>query len=238
MLLLQPAGLPAPKQLSPPPSMSVAPGSAFPLPRPLGLGPALPLPGEEELAKALEQDSALEGLCKPLFCKLCNVTLNSAQQAQAHYQGKNHSKKLRNYYAANSCPAPARMSNSVEPAVTSIVPVTSQMGPSKPGGRIIMATENDYCKLCDASFSSPAVAQAHYQGKNHAKRLRLAEAQSNSFPDPSDVGKRRPRKEGSEYKMMQNRRTPYAVQNNAVIDAFQEGQSQRLSEIVQANLQG
>ncbi|XP_028930183.1 zinc finger matrin-type protein 3 isoform X2 [Ornithorhynchus anatinus] len=219
MILLQPAGLPAPKQLSPPPSMSVAPGSAaslpFSLPRPLGLGAALPLPGEEELSKAVEQDSALEGLCKPLFCKLCNVTLNSAQQAQAHYQGKNHSKKLRNYYAANSCPAPARMNNSVEPAVTSIVPVSPQMGSSKPGGRIIMATENDYCKLCDASFSSPAVAQAHYQGKNHAKRLRLAEAQSNSFPDPSDVGKRRPRKEGNEYKMMQNRRTPYAVQNNA-----------------------
>lgn len=28
----------------------------------------------------------LEELCKPLCCKLCNVTLNSAQQAQAHYQ--------------------------------------------------------------------------------------------------------------------------------------------------------
>jgi matrin type zinc finger protein 3 len=46
--------------------------------------------------------------------------------------------------------------------------------------RVILATENDYCKLCDASFSSPAVAQAHYQGKNHAKRLRLAEAQQSS----------------------------------------------------------
>lgn len=46
--------------------------------------------------------------------------------------------------------------------------------------RVILATENDYCKLCDASFSSLAVAQAHYQGKNHAKKLRLAEAQQNS----------------------------------------------------------
>ncbi len=47
--------------------------------------------------------------------------------------------------------------------------------------RVILATENDYCKLCDASFSSLAVAQAHYQGKNHAKKLRLAEAQQNSI---------------------------------------------------------
>jgi matrin type zinc finger protein 3 len=46
--------------------------------------------------------------------------------------------------------------------------------------RVILATENDYCKLCDASFSSLAVAQAHYHGKNHAKKLRLAEAQQNS----------------------------------------------------------
>lgn len=34
----------------------------------------------------VEQDPSLEELCKPLSCKLCNVTLNSAQQAQAHYQ--------------------------------------------------------------------------------------------------------------------------------------------------------
>lgn len=56
------------------------------------------------------------------------------------------------------------------------VQLVSFMGAS----RVILATENDYCKLCDASFSSPAVAQAHYQGKNHAKRLRLAEAQQSS----------------------------------------------------------
>ncbi|KAE8603890.1 hypothetical protein XENTR_v10014494 [Xenopus tropicalis] len=41
---------------------------------------------DEELAKVLEQDPSLEDLCRPLSCKLCNVTLNSAQQAQAHYQ--------------------------------------------------------------------------------------------------------------------------------------------------------
>lgn len=33
-----------------------------------------------------EDSLGLEELCKPLYCKLCNVTLNSAQQAQAHYQ--------------------------------------------------------------------------------------------------------------------------------------------------------
>lgn len=197
-------------------SVATRPRATSPLspPKSLGLGPAFYHAQDEELAKVVEQDPMLEELCKPLCCKLCNVTLNSAQQAQAHYQGKNHSKKLRNYYAANSCPAPTRMSNSVEPVPPQVVSLPAQMGSSKPGGRVILATENDYCKLCDASFSSPAVAQAHYQGKNHAKRLRLAEAQNNSFSDASELGKRRTRKEGNEYKMMQNRRNMYTVQNN------------------------
>uniref|UniRef100_A0A2D4PGK6 Zinc finger matrin-type protein 3 n=1 Tax=Micrurus surinamensis TaxID=129470 RepID=A0A2D4PGK6_MICSU len=203
MILLQRSGFPPLPLPETPPSlpMSVAtrPTATLRLspPKPLGPGPSLPLAQDEELTTRGEQDPLLEELCKPLCCRLCNVTLNSAQQAQAHYQGKNHSKKLRNYYAASSCPAPARGSS------------------PKPGGRVILATENDYCKLCDASFSSPAVAQAHYQGKNHAKRLRVAEAQNNSFLESPEVAsKRKARKEGNEFKMMQNRRNVYAVQNN------------------------
>ncbi|XP_075058260.1 zinc finger matrin-type protein 3 [Mixophyes fleayi] len=159
----------------------------------------------------VEQEASLEDLCKPLSCKLCNVTLNSAQQAQAHYQGKNHSKKLRNYHASSSCPASSRLSHTIE----TVSPGSSSpnvTGP-KSGGRVILATENDYCKLCDASFSSPVVAQAHYQGKNHAKRLRLAETPTNVFMDSAEC-KRRTRKEGNEHKMMQNRRNVCSVQNN------------------------
>ncbi|XP_042313867.1 zinc finger matrin-type protein 3 isoform X1 [Sceloporus undulatus] len=224
MILLQQGGLPLPlpPEKLPPFPMSVASRPTANLrlspQKPLGLGPSLPLTQDEELAPGAEQDSVLEELCKPLCCRLCNVTLNSAQQAQAHYQGKNHSKKLRNYYAANSCLAPTRMSDTLEPATQPVISLQVQGTFSKQGGRVILATENDYCKLCDASFSSPAVAQAHYQGKNHAKRLRLAEAQNNSFSELSEtVGKRRVRKEGNEYKMMQNRRNVYAAQNNTGI---------------------
>ncbi|NP_001089789.1 zinc finger matrin-type 3 L homeolog [Xenopus laevis] len=167
---------------------------------------------DEELAKVLEQDPSLEDLCKPLSCKLCNVTLNSAQQAQAHYQGKNHNKKLRNYCASSSCPASSRMSQTVEmisPQAVSSLNTSS----TKACGRVILATENDYCKLCDASFSSPVVAQAHYQGKNHAKRLRLAETPANCFMDSTEC-KRKTRKEGNEHKVMAMRRNACAVQNN------------------------
>ena len=29
-----------------------------------------------------------------------------------------------------------------------------------------------YCKICGVSFNSPKQAQQHYQGKNHAKKIR------------------------------------------------------------------
>ncbi|MEE6501380.1 hypothetical protein FKM82_004151 [Ascaphus truei] len=175
--------------------------------------PPLEVTQDEELAKLLEQDPSLEDLCKPLSCKLCNVTLNSAQQATAHYQGKNHSKKLRNYCASSSCPASSTMSHSVEPDSSQAASASPNGTSSKSGGRVILATENDYCKLCDASFSSPVVAQAHYQGKNHAKRLRLAEAPSSPCVDSAE-SKRRIRKEGHEHKMTQSRRNACTVQNN------------------------
>lgn len=99
MILLQHAGLPLPKRPSSSPPMSVASRSTgtlqHPPQKPFGQEASLPLAGgEEELPKVGEQDSALEELCKPLYCKLCNVTLNSAQQAQAHYQVREE-KKIR-----------------------------------------------------------------------------------------------------------------------------------------------
>lgn len=90
MILLQQVWLPLPNRPSTSPPMSVAARSTRTLQLPpqkaFGQEASLPLAGEEDLAKRGEPDSALEELCKPLFCKLCNVTLNSAQQAQAHYQ--------------------------------------------------------------------------------------------------------------------------------------------------------
>ncbi|KAJ4943482.1 hypothetical protein JOQ06_005982 [Pogonophryne albipinna] len=189
------------------------------LPGPL-LGQAAPaseLPQDEgSLLGMEEQDDSLGELCKPLYCKLCNVTLNSAQQAQAHYQGKNHNKKLRNFYASSQQPPATRIPEVLEAAgQTSLSsgPNDSDAGRQaqyKGATRVILATENDYCKLCDASFSSLAVAQAHYQGKNHAKKLRLAEAQqiSSNLESSNEAAPRRNRKDGSEYRLVKNRRSP------------------------------
>ncbi|XP_056590139.1 zinc finger matrin-type protein 3 [Triplophysa dalaica] len=199
-----PLDLKQPPHLQMPPSLSI-PAPPVPSPKP-----------QEEDGQMLgaDQEATLEELCKPLYCKLCNVTLNSAQQAQAHYQGKNHSKKLRNFYAGSQQPPPIRIPEVVEPVSqqTSAAPPTDSANVNanqpllKGASRVILATENDYCKLCDASFSSPAVAQAHYKGKNHAKRLRLAEAQQNATSSDLSDTQRRPRKNGDEYRLMKNRR--------------------------------
>ncbi|XP_066564953.1 zinc finger matrin-type protein 3 isoform X2 [Amia ocellicauda] len=205
-----------------PPSLQTAQRPPLPTPppagpQPLSLQPLPQPPQDEEPPAGGEPECTLEELCKPLYCKLCNVTLNSAQQAQAHYQGKNHSKKLRNFYAGSQQPPPIRVPEVVEPVTqqpptppTETATACKQALPFKTTSRVILATENDYCKLCDASFSSPAVAQAHYQGKNHAKRLRMAEAhQSSLFLDSSEPNQRRLRKEGSEFKSLKSRRNTH-----------------------------
>ncbi|CAH2247740.1 zinc finger matrin-type 3 [Pelobates cultripes] len=222
MIVLQHAS-PSPHPEQPPFASSIGLGKTqiiFPVPaqpqrRPNHVFqlPPLEVVQEEDLVKVLDQEPSLEDLCKPLSCKLCNVTLNSAQQAQAHYQGKNHSKKLRNYCASSSCPASSRLSHNLEATSGQASATSPNVTSPKTGGRVILATENDYCKLCDASFSSPVVAQAHYQGKNHAKRLRLSESLNTSVMDSAEC-KRRARKEGNDHKMMQNRRNSCTAQNS------------------------
>nr|XP_020472731.1 zinc finger matrin-type protein 3 isoform X2 [Monopterus albus] len=223
-----------PSPMSSPPAPGPDPSHLPPRPPVTALIPSsvsgiIPLPGQAAPVSELPQDEGspvgteeqedslgLEELCKPLYCKLCNVTLNSAQQAQAHYQGKNHSKKLRNFYAGSQQPTSIRIPEVLEaagqaaPSSGSSDSDTGRQALYKGVTRVILATENDYCKLCDASFSSPAVAQAHYQGKNHAKKLRLAEAQhnSNNMDSSNEAPPRRNRKDGSEYRLVKNRRSP------------------------------
>uniref|UniRef100_A0A7N6B5X7 Zinc finger matrin-type protein 3 n=1 Tax=Anabas testudineus TaxID=64144 RepID=A0A7N6B5X7_ANATE len=201
-------------QLGPPPMTPTQPLAPPPLVPAQAIGPPTlahnhtlgppPVTDEGSPLEMEEQEDSLglEELCKPLYCKLCNVTLNSAQQAQAHYQGKNHSKKLKNFYAGSQQPPAIRIPEIPEAAGQTAL----SSGSSDRATRVILATENDYCKLCDASFSSLAVAQAHYQGKNHAKKLRLAEAQQNS--SSNEAPSRRNRKDGSEYRLVKNRRSP------------------------------
>ncbi|KTG35109.1 hypothetical protein cypCar_00010569, partial [Cyprinus carpio] len=45
---------------------------------------------------------------------------------------------------------------------------------------------NKCCTLCNMFFTSAIVAQSHYQGKTHAKRVRLVLGETPSLPTPTE----------------------------------------------------
>ncbi|KAG5272772.1 hypothetical protein AALO_G00169120 [Alosa alosa] len=103
--------------------------------------------------KSTEVDQAL---FTDTYCKVCSAQLISDSQRVAHYESRKHANKVRLYYMLHpvdgGCPAKKlRTEGSEEGDVD----------------------KNKCCTLCNMSFTSAVVAQSHYQGKIHAKRLRL-----------------------------------------------------------------
>ncbi|XP_059832577.1 zinc finger matrin-type protein 4-like [Hypanus sabinus] len=91
------------------------------------------------------------------YCKVCSAQLISESQRVAHYESRKHASKVRLYYMLHpldgGCPAKK---------------LRSENGSDE--GDV---DKNKCCTLCNMSFTSAVVAQSHYQGKIHAKRLRL-----------------------------------------------------------------
>ncbi|XP_028829050.1 zinc finger matrin-type protein 4 isoform X2 [Denticeps clupeoides] len=97
-----------------------------------------------------------QGLFTDSYCKVCSAQLISESQRVAHYESRKHANKVRLYYMLHpvdgGCPAKKlRTEGSDEGDID----------------------KNKCCTLCNMSFTSAVVAQSHYQGKIHAKRLRL-----------------------------------------------------------------
>ncbi|KAL7848048.1 hypothetical protein AOLI_G00227660 [Acnodon oligacanthus] len=91
------------------------------------------------------------------YCRVCSAQLISQSQRVAHYKSRKHANKVRLYYMLHpvdgGCPAKKlRKDNGSEDGDVD---------------------KNKCCTLCNMSFTSAVVAQSHYQGKIHAKRLKL-----------------------------------------------------------------
>ncbi|CAL1541020.1 unnamed protein product [Lymnaea stagnalis] len=126
---------------------------------------------KDDPSKDVEMPDQLRKLLKTLatnyLCKLCSVRIVGPQMATMHYNGKNHLKKLRNFVQTNGRSAGFNMETSEKADVvkkqgevkTEIVEMTD-------------ADEKKYCKMCKVSFSQESQADMHYQGKNHAKRMK------------------------------------------------------------------
>ncbi|XP_056016836.1 uncharacterized protein LOC125681162 isoform X2 [Ostrea edulis] len=142
----------------------------------------------EELLVDPDVEKALEEMTSPFFCKLCNLTISHPSQAQSHYNGKHHAKKVRLYKQSAALEATLARKAAQGDLVTTINLVT-EVNPAsddKPKDENVQAIsesviekmkdENDrvYCKLCQVAFNSPKQAIQHYEGKNHAKKMKAA----------------------------------------------------------------
>uniref|UniRef100_A0A3Q0THW7 Zinc finger protein 346 n=1 Tax=Amphilophus citrinellus TaxID=61819 RepID=A0A3Q0THW7_AMPCI len=80
-------------------------------------------------------------------CKVCSAVLISESQKLTHYQSKKHANKVRRYLS-----------------------IQNEQEPDCNNGD---TDRLKVCHVCNMTFSAPVVAESHYQGKVHAKNLRL-----------------------------------------------------------------
>ncbi|XP_042288257.1 zinc finger protein 346 [Thunnus maccoyii] len=93
-------------------------------------------------------------------CKVCSAVLISESQKLTHYQSKKHANKVRRYIS---------IQNEKEPALKKFKSESSDSVDCNNGD----TDRSKVCHVCNMTFSSPVVAESHYQGKVHAKNLRL-----------------------------------------------------------------
>ncbi|XP_014052706.1 zinc finger protein 346 isoform X1 [Salmo salar] len=125
------------------------------LEEPNGDFPYLPS-GAAEVNKMIQENG---DLFSDALCKVCSAVLNSDSQKLAHYQSKKHANKVRRYMSIHKEEEP-----------------TIKRFKSPSGDSASSNGETDRskaCHICNMTFSSPVVAESHYQGKVHTKNLRL-----------------------------------------------------------------
>ncbi|NXD43669.1 ZMAT4 protein, partial [Copsychus sechellarum] len=105
----------------------------------------------------MKSSDADQELFTESYCKVCSAQLISESQRVAHYESRKHASKVRLYYMLHpvdgGCPAKKLRSEN--------------------GSDGDSVDKNKCCTLCNMSFTSAVVAESHYQGKIHAKRLKL-----------------------------------------------------------------
>ncbi|KAJ8276804.1 hypothetical protein COCON_G00085560 [Conger conger] len=112
--------------------------------------------GATEVNRMIKENS---DLFSDTQCKVCNAVLISESQKLAHYQSKKHANKVRRCMTIHK---------EEEPLVKRF------KSPSTDGASDNGAVDRDKaCPVCNMTFSSPVVAESHYQGKVHTKNLKL-----------------------------------------------------------------
>lgn len=126
---------------------------------------------QHSLGVAAAQSAGMKSEDRVLFtetyCKICNAQLISESQRVAHYESKKHANKVRLYYMLH--PEDGG-------------PPSKKLRPDDPESDETEVDKNKCCTLCNMFFTSAIVAESHYQGKTHAKRVKLVLGESPDIP--------------------------------------------------------
>jgi len=87
----------------------------------------------------------LVNMCGASRCGLCEVDISSLNVATAHYEGKPHAKKVREFCIKVGAEVPRRKDEKQE-------------------------VKEKFCELCKVELTSAVMAKAHYSGKEHLRR--------------------------------------------------------------------
>lgn len=122
---------------------------------------------------------------KAVRCDTCGITLNSTQQADQHYTGKTHLRKLKGEVTPPRTPkAPRAPAGPMAP-----MQGFGQAPPPPPGPRLDPVSQGVLdnmmgniptgkrkevpCDTCGIVFNSEAQANAHFEGSKHAKKQKV-----------------------------------------------------------------
>ncbi len=132
---------------------------------------------------------SVKSKCKPLFCEMCNVNLNSVIQAKMHYEGKLHEKKVRlalQIWAKENSTIPPKKTNAGQNEGI-------DEDPSAQRARYESKIQDLYCGPCDTSFTSQAHAMQHFSGRNHTRVMKgLAPLKAGYFNARTGKWQRKP----------------------------------------------
>ncbi|XP_048392579.1 zinc finger matrin-type protein 1-like isoform X3 [Stegostoma tigrinum] len=127
------------------------------------------------------QDAGTGEVDKNKFCILCNMVFTSPVVAESHYKGKIHAKRLKQLVGEQPCVTqPQTVTTNVANPPTEERSVQSeqlekgkqdvaQEAATAASAALDLEDPNRLCKLCNASFNNPIMAQQHYNGKKHKK---------------------------------------------------------------------
>ncbi|XP_029768105.1 zinc finger protein 385C isoform X4 [Terrapene carolina triunguis] len=112
------------------------------------------------------------------LCEVCNIQLNSAAQAQIHYNGKSHQKRLKQL-SKGKVPAGQGPSGHSSPLLASLSVPGRPLHPPLDIKHFLTFRFNGTSPLNLFPNFNTNQAEAHYKGHKHARRLKAIEAVKN-----------------------------------------------------------